>query len=71
MTFEERAALMKEIGIGGSCVIDGELHKLVRFDEVARLYEFTNPFGRWWAVGDEAFDKGVHELRSPHQIPKK
>ncbi len=62
MTFEERAELMGSIGVGGFCLIDGGKHKLVRFDEGARIYEFTNPQGRWWTTGDEAFSKDLHTL---------
>ena len=61
-TFEERSELMRTIGIGGCCLIDGEKHKLLRFDVNARIYEFTNPHGRWWMTGDDAFSKGLHTL---------
>lgn len=67
MSFEDRVRLMKEIGKGGSCLIDGGRHKLVRFDEVARLYEFTDPRGRWWGTGDEAFEKGLHDISRDHE----
>lgn len=62
-TFQDRAQLMKSIGPGGLCAVDGRVQKLVRFDEAARIYEFTNSDGSsWWTTGDEAFEKGVCHL---------
>ncbi len=62
VTFEERADFMKQLGVGGSCLVDGRVNTLVRFDEAARMYEFTNEKGLW-TVGDEAFSKGLHDLK--------
>lgn len=66
MTSQARGGLVETIGQGGLCRVSGRLQKLVRFDDAARIYEFSDPDGSHpWTVSDEAFSKGLYSL-APH-----
>lgn len=63
-TREDRALLMKQIGVGGHCLVDGKVVELLEFCEVAGIYRFAYEDGSFFYVSDEAFYKEVSTLQS-------